>query len=182
MQGSNALLSLRFSVSYVLIMKSFFLQVAVVFFACGGVLAQEATKAAASDSIAEFMDRGVAVKGVRSPYYDDQGELQAILYGKQAKMLEGDVTDITGLRIDLYKDKKVNATLYAPQCLSHVVEKSGQSILVVESDGDVMVEMQGIIVVGRGFRFRSDRKRFEILNDARVMVDESVRESTEIDL
>ncbi len=45
-----------------------------------------------------------------------------------------------------------------------------------------MVELDGLTIVGKGFRFRSDQNRFEILKEAKVIVDESARESTELKL
>ena len=180
MRGCKALLSLRSSV-ILSTMSSLYRQLLIVVLFCCviGVPGEEQKGASV---LAGLVDGGMEAEGIRAPYYDEEGNLKALMYGRRAKVLEGEMTDVADLRIDLYKDGKVDAIIYAPQCLAHSKDMDGQKILIVESEGDVLVEMEGVTLVGRGFQFRSDQNRFKILHDARVIVDEAVRDSTELDL
>ncbi|MBN2685514.1 MAG: hypothetical protein JXR40_09570 [Pontiellaceae bacterium] len=159
-------------------MNRFFRHFAVVFFLCNIAAAQTAS----TPSLSDLMAGQVEAEGIRVPYYDEEGNLKAMLYGWTAKVLENNVINISELRIDVYKDGKLDASVFAPQCLVHEVKRNEESILVAESAGEVLVELDGLTIVGKGFRFRSDQNRFEILNEAKVIVDESARESTELKL
>ncbi len=170
--------SLRSSAKSVWTMNRFFTHLAVVFLVCNIVAAQTASTPSLSDLVAGEME----AEGVSTAFYDAEGNLKALLYGRHSKVLKNEVVDITDLRIDVYQDGKIDAAIYAPQCLVHFVKRGEETILVAESDGEVLVELEGLTIVGRGFRFRSDQNRFEILKDAKVIVEESARESTELEL
>lgn len=127
------------------------------------------------------METGMEVEGVRAPYYDADGKLQAQLYGGHVKVLEGGMADITNLRIDVYEEDKVVMTIFAPQCFSKMIEDKsapGGEVLSVFSEGEVLIEMESITIFGRGFRFTSAENRFEILNDSKVLIKEDVRSGT----
>lgn len=144
------------------------------------------TEQAASSTpaaLSQYMAPGMAVAGVRAPYYDKAGNLQAQLYGGKAKIIKGGMAEIQDLRIDFYRDGAVFMTVYAPICLSHLIVggEEVQNVLQVQSDGDVLVVMDSMEVVGRGFTYSSDSHRFEILNDARVLVKELEGEMRELE-
>lgn len=141
---------------------------------CGIVRAQK-TNNEASSELDEYMATGMEISGVRAPYYDDEGNLQAQLYGGHVKMLEGRKAEVTNLRVDVYDHGAIVMTVYAPHCFTKAVEKGKQEILSVESDGDVLIEMDQMTIYGRGFRFSSDNNRFEILSNSKVLVKESAR-------
>lgn len=149
---------------------------------CGIACAQEASNAPPTSRLDEYMETGMEVAGVRAPYYDEAGNLKAQLYGGHARMLQGGMADVTNLRIDVYEDGKVVMTVFAPKCLTRVVEKGKEQILAVESDGDVLIDMEQMTVSGRGFRFSSDSNRFEILSDARILVKEAARRDEGVEL
>lgn len=115
------------------------------------------------------------VSGVRVPYYDEEGNLKAQLFGGHATVLDQGKADVTNLRIDLYQDGAVAMTVFAPQCYTQVVEVDGRNTLQVYSDGDVLIDMEQMSIYGRGFRFSSETTRFEILSDSKVIVRESAR-------
>ncbi len=178
MRGRIALRSLRPSATSIRVMNRFFRHFVAVFFICMVAGAQTAT----TPSLSDLMAGQLEAEGIRVPYYDEEGNLKAMLYGWTAKVLENNVVDISELRIDVYKERKLDASIFAPQCLVHEVKINKESILVAESLGEVLVELDGLTIVGKGFRFRSDQNRFEILKEAKVIVDESARESTELKL
>ncbi len=152
-------------------MKQTLLNALVLFGMCVVTHAQEP----APSKMDQYFDAGMEVAGVRVPYYDEDGKLQAQLYGGGAKVLAGGKADVTNLRLDVYQDGAVAMTLFAPQCFTETVEEGGRSILVVYSDGDVLIEMEQMSICGKGFRFSSDTSRFEILDDAKVIVKESAK-------
>ncbi len=149
---------------------------------CGIACARDTTNAPPTSRLDEYMETGMEIAGVRAPYYDEAGNLRAQLYGGQARMLEGGMADVTNLRIDVYEDGEVAMTVFAPKCLTKVVEKGKERILMVESDGDVLIDMDEMTISGRGFRFSSDSNRFEIHSDAKVLVKESARKAEEVTL
>jgi hypothetical protein len=144
-----------------------------VLLACGVVCAQEGSGDRPASPLDEYIETGMEMAGVRAPYYDFEGNLKAELYGQQVKILEDGVADITNIRIDVYENGVVFMTIFAPQCSTEVVDREGRKILSVESDGDVLVDMEQMTVSGRGFRFTSESNRFDILSEAKVLVKES---------
>ncbi len=135
--------------------------------------------APAPSMLDDYMETGMEVAGVRAPYYDEDGNLQAQLYGGYAKVLEGGVADVSNLRIDVFEDKKVLMSVFAPQCYTKMDE---QKILSVYSDGYVLIDMDEMTISGKGFRFTSEKNQFEILHDSKVLVKESARSSKGMDL
>jgi len=121
----------------------------------------------------EYMAPGMEVAGIRAPYYDDEGKLQAQLYGGFAKVMDGGVAEITNLRIDVYRDEEVAMVIFAPVCTSKIIEDPdlpGKKVLSVTSDGDVLIELEEMSISGRGFRFTTGNNRLEILHESNVLV------------
>jgi len=131
----------------------------------------------------EYMERGMEVAGVRAPYYDEEGNLKAQLYGGHAKILDGGVADVTNLRIDVFEDRKVYMSIFAPRCFTKMEEgRDGKKMLSVYSEGDVLIDMDQMTITGRGFRFTSKENKFEILHDSKVLVKESARNMQGVEL
>ena len=143
--------------------------------ACCAALAQESTNAPSASRLDEYMTAGMEVGGIRFPYYDDSGELKAQLYGGKARILGGGAAEVTNLRIDVFEDRKVFMSLYAPKCRTEIKETDGKRKLVVHSDGKVLIDLEQMTISGRGFRFSSEENRFEILHDSKVLVKEAAR-------
>jgi hypothetical protein len=142
--------------------------------------AQEPGGMPSPSALAGHMAPGMEVAGIRAPYYDDAGELQAQLYGGHAKVLEDGRVDIANLRIDIYRNGEVAMVVFAPQCFSQVnegMQDSGRKVLNISSDGTVLIELDEMSIVGRGFRFNSENNRFEILHDSKVLVKTAAREA-----
>ncbi|MBT8041852.1 MAG: hypothetical protein KJN98_01640, partial [Pontiella sp.] len=145
-------------------------------------IAQEPSDAPPASKLDDFMETGMEVEGVRAPYYDDEGNLQAQLYGGYAKVLENGLAEVTNLRVDVYQNDRVALTIFAPHCFTQVVGDDGAKSLIVFSDGDVLIEMTEMSIIGQGFRFSSTDNRFEILRDSKVLLKESARKMEEIEL
>lgn len=164
-------------------MKRIFHLLAIFLLLRGFAGAQDpSTNTLAISSLDEYVETGMEVTGVRAPYYDDDGKLRARLYGGKARILEGGRANVTDIRIDVFEDGVEIMTVYAPQCITQVEEKGKKKILAVESDGDVLIEMEQMTIIGRGFRFSSDSNRFEILSEAKVLVKDSERNMKELTL
>jgi hypothetical protein len=178
MQQMIVLLSLRPSVYYILnFMNRSVLHLLALLAACGIALAKDY-----SSKLDEYMETGMEVAGIRAPYYDDEGNLKAQLYGGYAKVLEGGVADVTNLRIDVFQDRKVLMSVFAPQCFTKIAEEGGQKLLSVYSEGDVLIDMEQMTISGRGFRFSSKENRFEIDHDSKVLVKEPARQMKGVEL
>jgi hypothetical protein len=167
-------------------MKYFTYHLLTMLFVCGMVRAQEPVAIPEAPSkLDAYVESGMEVQGIRAPYYDEEGELRAQLYGGYAKVLEGGVADITNLRIDVYKDNEIEMTIFAPQCFMKMAEiegLQGKKILSVYSDGDVLFDMEQMTISGKGFTFSSNGNRFEIKSEAKVLVKESINEMEGLDL
>ena len=151
-----------------------FITFLMLIFACAAGHAQEPTIPSAS-KLDEYMEAGMEVAGVRAPYYDEKGNLKAQLYGGYVKVLEGGVAEVTQLRIDVFQDQQVFMTVFSPHCFTKIEEADGRKVLTVYSEGDVLIDMEQMTIVGRGFNFTSEQNRFEILHDSKVLLENSVR-------
>ncbi len=156
-------------------------QLIIISLICSSAAAQT-NDLASSASLDEYMETGAEIAGIRWPYYDDEGNLQAQLYIGVVRKMEGTRADVSDMRIDVYDDGEVSMTMYAPRCITWFEETADGNILFVESEGDVLIEMEQMTICGRGFRFSSSGNRFEILSEARVLVKESARNAERLSL
>jgi hypothetical protein len=149
---------------------------AVLLLLAGSAHAQvNPTSPPAVSSLDDYVETGMEVSGVRAPYYDEEGNLRAQLYGGRARMLGDGMADVTHIRIDVFEEGQKVMTLYAPQCITRVMETGTGSVLSVESEGDVLISMEQMTISGRGFRFNSESNRFEIFSEAKVLVKDSMK-------
>ncbi|MDF7800659.1 hypothetical protein P4C99_14370 [Pontiellaceae bacterium B1224] len=163
-------------------MKAVFYSLWVLLICCSGVLAQDGSEKPSASKLDEYLESGMEVVGVQAPYYDDSGAKKAQLYGGYAKVLEGGVADVSNLRIDVYQDGKVFMTIFAPQCFTKIDSSGDAKMLVVQSEGEVLIDMEQMTVSGRGFRFTSAENKFEIAHDSKVLVKESARTMKGVEL
>lgn len=158
-------------------MKTLFLYVMAVWSVCGIARAQDA-----SSKLDAYMEQGTPARGISIPYYDDEGNLQAMFYFDSLKQNTGGILDVTNLRIDAYKDKKVFMTVFSPHCFGKREEVAGQKILSVYSEGDVLIDLTEMTICGRGFSFSTEQNRFEILHDSKVLLKKSARDVKGVEL
>ena len=154
----------------------------VVWLVCGVVCAQEAGNDQSASRLDEYMETGMEVGGVRAPYYDEEGTLKAELFGEHAKILEGGIAEVTNIRIDVFEEGAVFMTVFAPKCYTQVIEQGEDKFLSVESEGDVLIDMEQMTIAGRGFLFTSENNRFEILSEAKVLVKEAAQNMKGLEL
>jgi hypothetical protein len=98
------------------------------------------------------------------PEFDANGVKKSEVFGERADILTNGLVKITGLKIFLYKEGEVEATLTASECTFDRKEK------LAFSNGDVMIVRGQMKVTGKGFRWASENQHIEILNETRVVL------------
>jgi hypothetical protein len=124
----------------------------------GALLACFVGAAAAIDMV------GQTVTGFRVPDYDENNNLKTLLLGDFAKVLPDGVIEITGLRIEVYQQGKVAMVVTAPHCRFH--QKEGKA----QSDGDVQVANEDMVVTGKGFEWTNQEEVFKIHSQTHVVL------------
>lgn len=104
------------------------------------------------------------VAGFRVPEYDENNQLKSQLFGDFAKVLPDGIIEITQLKIDFYSEGKVEMTVTAPKCTYK--QKEGKA----ESDTDVRITREDMVVTGNGFAWNGRDEKFEIFKDAKVVL------------
>jgi hypothetical protein len=107
---------------------------------------------------------GQTVTGFRVPDYDEENNLKSQLFGDFAKVLPDGVIEITGLKIDFYQEGEVGMTVTAPHC------KYNQRRGLAESDSDVRIERENMVVTGIGFIWSGKEESFLIRQKAKVVL------------
>jgi len=115
-------------------------------------------------SSAQEIGVGMEIRGFRVPDYDDEGHMRAQLFGGYAVILENSEVQITNIKIEIYQKGRVAMIAYAPRCFYSPKRNEAYS------NERVLIEMGPVVLVGRGFVWSAKGGRFEILNDARVVV------------
>ena len=123
----------------------------------------------AQDAVVPVLEKGMTVEGLRSPFYNAQGERIAELIGGRARMQTPEVADVEHLRIDIFEGAHQTAQLYAPRCQTRIDMVDGVKHLIAESDGWVLIVTDAFRMTGRGFRFDTRDKRFEVLNEVKIL-------------
>jgi hypothetical protein len=104
------------------------------------------------------------VAGFRVPEYDENNRLKSQLFGDFAKILPDGVIEISQLKIDFYSDGKVDMTVTAPRCTYK--QKEGTA----ESDADVRITREDMVVTGKGFAWSGRDEQFRIFQEAKVVL------------
>jgi lipopolysaccharide export system protein LptC len=112
------------------------------------------------------------VAGFRVPEYDDKNQLKSQMFGDFAKVLPDGVIEITQLKIDFYSDGKVNMTVTAPRCTYK--QKEGMA----ESDADVRITREDMVVTGKGFAWSGRDEQFRIFKGAKVVLKAARKQMT----
>jgi hypothetical protein len=119
---------------------------------------------------AQQKDTAQTVTGFRVPDYDAEGHLKSELFGELARVLPDGVIEISQLKIDVYNKDRVDMTVTAPKCAYN--QKDG----LAKSDSDVRISRENMVVTGVGFTWNGQSQRFEILNQAKVVLKDAHRQ------
>lgn len=134
-----------------------------------------------SFSLDSYMNPGDPIEGVAIPYYDDQNNLAAELFGDAVVLRKDGVTDVIGLRIVVYEEGQVALTLFAPRCFWKA-EAGKNRFGKVYSEGDVLIETEVATICGRGFEFVAEEQKLTIHHDSKVLIKEAGLDLTEVGL
>jgi lipopolysaccharide export system protein LptC len=104
------------------------------------------------------------VEKFRVPEFDANGVKKSEIFGDRAELSADAPIQITGLKLYLYKEGVVDATITASQCIYDRKEK------LAFSNGDVSIERGKMRITGKGFRWLAADQHITILNDVRVLL------------
>jgi len=110
------------------------------------------------------------IAGFEVPEYDEENRLKYILFGEFAKVLPNGKIDITKMRIDFFTIERVlEMRVNAETCVYDSRTKNAQS------NNRVRIARDNLIISGRGFSWDATTGRFEIFEDAKVVLREAQR-------
>lgn len=104
------------------------------------------------------------VNGFIVPQYDEENNLKSKLFGDYAEVLPDGIIRITQLKIDFYSGTNVEMTVTAPKCQYR--QKEG----VAESDGDVRIAREKMVVTGVGFVWNNTEEKCRIGSNVKVVL------------
>lgn len=108
---------------------------------------------------------GSAVTGFRLPEYDEDGNLTQLLYGETATFLPDNIVELTGLKIELYRQGAVYLRATASQCALDSARgraASRQHIRIVTDKS---------VLTGDGFAWNRENQQFQIFQNVKVTLD-----------
>ena len=106
-----------------------------------------------------------AVKGFRLPEYDADGKLKQQLYGETATFLQDGIIQLTGLKIEIFRNGEVTARVQAPECAYDPNRKRAAS------KGPIRIVTEKAVLTGEGFAWNGENEQFQIFQNARVVLD-----------
>lgn len=104
------------------------------------------------------------VEKFRVPEFDANGVKKSEIFGDRAELTIDGPVKIIGLKLFLYREGAIDATITAAQCTFDRKEK------LAFSNGDVSIERGKMLVTGKGFRWSSGEQHIAILNNVRVVL------------
>jgi hypothetical protein len=108
---------------------------------------------------------GQAVKGFRLPEYDENGKLKQQLYGETATFLPDGVIQLTGLKIEIFRQGEVTARITSPECAYDPNRKRAAS------KDHVRIVTEKAVLTGDGFAWNGENEQFQIFKNAKVTLD-----------
>lgn len=111
--------------------------------------------------------------GFRVPEYDRDGALKSELFGDLAQLTPDGCVRITNLRIDFFRDRRLEMRVTAPECRYDEKRKEA------ESEGPVKIARPNMVVTGVGFAWKAAKERLEIFRDAKVVLKGGARRHME---
>jgi len=124
-----------------------------VLFLCGGL------------SVTWAQLEGQTVEGFRLPEYDADGNLKQQLYGETATFLQDGIIQLTGLKIEIFRNNEVNARVFSPKCAYDPTRKRAAS------KEHIRVVTEKAVLTGDGFAWNGENEQFQIFKNAKVTLD-----------
>jgi hypothetical protein len=108
---------------------------------------------------------GQTVKGFRLPEYDENGKLKQQLYGETATFLEDGIIQLTGLKIEIFRQGDVRARIFSPACAYDPNRKRAAS------KDHIRIVTEKAVLTGDGFAWNGENEQFQIFKNAKVTLD-----------
>jgi hypothetical protein len=119
----------------------------------------------AGGSVAQPITGEATITGFSIPEVDDSGALKWKVLGDSARFKPtGGPIDITQVRMELYKDSKVDMVLTSRQCFFDREKREAQTDAPVEITG------RNLTITGNGFFWSGPDNLLVIRNNARVVL------------
>lgn len=119
---------------------------------------------AATVAVAQTSE-GQAVKGFRLPEYDAEGRLVQDLQGETAVFLPDDIIQLTGLKIEFFREGQVSARVFSPEC---AFDRTRQR---AASKEHIRIVTEQAVLTGDGFAWNGENKQFQIFKNAQLTMD-----------
>jgi hypothetical protein len=117
-----------------------------------------------AQSISPSPSTALQVEGIRVPEFNADGTLKSEFFGDSARPLENGLVELTNLRLNFYKDGRLNGFILTPRC---IYDKNAK---LVFSNADVTMRQGEILISGTGFRWFQETQIVEILNRCSLIV------------
>ena len=105
------------------------------------------------------------LKGFMVPEYGPDGQLVWRMFGETARVeLVGGKVEVHVMKLELYQNGAVDATIYSPACLFDRTAKTAAS------EDAVKIVATNMVVTGTGFDWSSNDNRMRIRNDATMTI------------
>ena len=108
---------------------------------------------------------GQSVKGFRLPEYDENGKLKQQLYGETATFLQDGLIQLTGLKIEVFREGEVMARIFSPLCAYDPNRKRAAS------KEHIRIVAEKAVLTGDGFAWNGENEQFQIFKNAKVVLD-----------
>ena len=108
---------------------------------------------------------GQTVKGFRLPEYDPDGKIKQQLYGETATFLQDGISQLTGLKIEIFRRGEVTARIYSPLCAYDPNRKRAAS------KEHIRIVTEKAVLTGDGFAWNGENEQFQIFKNAKVTLD-----------
>jgi hypothetical protein len=117
-----------------------------------------------AQSITPAVTSGLQVEGIRVPEYNSDGTLKSEFFGDTARPLDNGLMELTNLRLNFYKEGRLDGFILTPRC---IYDKNTK---LVFSNADVTMRQGDILISGTGFRWFQETQVVEILNRCSLIV------------
>ena len=122
-------------------------------------------------SVAPAQLEGQSVKGFRLPEYDENGKLKQQLYGETATFLQDGLIQLTGLKIEVFREGEVMARVFSPLCAYDPNRKRAAS------KDHIRIVTEKAVLTGDGFAWNGENEQFQIFKNAKVTLDGQMDQS-----
>ncbi len=123
-----------------------------------------------SDAPAQQGGGQQTISGFEVPEFDQDNRLRSRLFGDFARILPSGLVDITRMRIDFYDDdREVEMRITAASCL---YDRSSRN---ATGESSVRIARENMIITGQGFTWLANEGKFEIHDDAKVVLQGALR-------